>query len=63
MLSIVAAYTAVINIVVWQIQPTHDVAVGEPGDKKTGPRPLRGIPATNDVIKPGRCPARYVTPL
>jgi len=36
-----------------------DAEVGEPAEK-SGPRPLRGIPATNDVIRQRRCPARYV---
>ena len=41
-------------------EPAHDVAVGKSCDKKTGPRPLRGFPAVNDVIKGSRCPGRYV---
>ena len=41
-------------------RPTHDVAAGKSRDEKSGPRPLRGVPAVDDVIKGGRCPDRFV---
>jgi len=39
---------------VWQIKPARDAAAGESRDEKTGPRPLRGVSAPDDVTEGGR---------
>ena len=55
------SYEQTVNFyVVWQIKPAHDAAAGESRDEKTGPRPLRGVSAPDDVTKGSRCPDRFV---
>ena len=43
-----------IELLCGRIKPARDAAAGESRDEKTGPRPLRGVSALDDVTQRGR---------
>ena len=45
---------ATLNCCVAGVKPARDAAAGESRDEKTGPRPLRGVTALDDVTQRGR---------